>query len=147
MPCMSHFRLFHLFKGQLKHACRTCSSDYLPARAFTHLLQLYAKLLNNFFATKSFTGRAATVLSKTTLEKDADNLLPDDVHYTVQDMMRLFCRPKWTVSCGCCCYLMLLFMFYDIVYLDADSGKALACIPFDQQSHALILTTSLSVFA
>ena len=44
-------------------------------------------------------GRAATTLSKQTVEKDgARNLLPKDVHYELSDLMKLFTKPKWTVG-------------------------------------------------
>lgn len=46
------------------------------------------------------TSRAATVLTKATLSKGAaDNLLPQDTHYDVARLQRLFCRPRAVVSC------------------------------------------------
>lgn len=43
-------------------------------------------------------GRAATTLAKATLTKGAaDNLLPEDKHYEVDTLRRLFVKPKCTV--------------------------------------------------
>lgn len=51
------------------------------------------------------TSRAATVLTKATLNKGAaDNLLPQDTHYDVARLQRLFCRPRAVVS---------LFLIFD----------------------------------
>jgi hypothetical protein len=45
------------------------------------------------------TSRAATVLTQATLSKGAaDNLLPQDTHYDVARLQRLFCRPRAVVS-------------------------------------------------
>ena len=44
------------------------------------------------------TGRAATTLSKTTLQKSGTAmLLPEDVHYSIRDLTKLFCKPAWMV--------------------------------------------------
>eukprot|EP00051_Salpingoeca_urceolata_P005019 m.69652 g.69652 ORF g.69652 m.69652 type:complete len:697 (-) comp14006_c0_seq1:222-2312(-) len=43
--------------------------------------------------------RAATTLSKATIARSAENtLLPEDIHYKVADLRRLFTKPQWTAK-------------------------------------------------
>eukprot|EP01137_Pigoraptor_chileana_P019583 Opistho-2@80793 len=51
------------------------------------------------WSTALATGKASTVLAQATLDKatEQSNTLPEDVHYTVDMLTRLFLRPQWVM--------------------------------------------------
>ena len=61
-------------------------------------------------ATGAGTKGSKTIRIKKSAKRD-DHLLPDDMHFTSQQLLRLFLKPKFTVSglCGRCAVLMLTY--------------------------------------
>ena len=64
-------------------------------------------------------GRGSTTLTKATLAKGAedDNLLPDDVHYHVADLTKLFTKPNWSVGFLLTVIVNSLFLHFQLLIL------------------------------
>jgi hypothetical protein len=82
----------------------------------------------------TLSGRAATTLAKSTLNKtNSATLLPPDEHVAVSDLLKLFCKPAWTVRtaracvcvCVCCRECVLLCVLHgSLVRCQSDSVQA-----------------------